>query len=70
MIFADGTTLPTSIIYVSDAYDIRDNWVEDTPPTDTDTNFSSIPTGWINDKLSLAWLKRFDQFTRKKARRA
>jgi hypothetical protein len=69
-ICADGTTLPTSIIYPSDAYDLWDTWVEDIPSEDTTTDVSSTPTGWTNDKLGLAWLKRFNQFTRKKARRS
>ncbi|KAI1514559.1 Pogo transposable element [Pyrenophora tritici-repentis] len=53
-ICADGTTLPTSIIMGKD----------------TQINVSSSPTGWSNEKLGLAWLKRFDQFTKEKARRS
>jgi hypothetical protein len=69
-ICADGTKLPTSIIYPSEAYDLWDTWVEDIPPDDESVNVSSSPTGWTNDRLGLAWLKRFDQFTKKKARQA
>ena len=69
-ICADGTTLPTSVIMASKAYDIWDTWVEDIPPTDDQINVSSSPTGWTNKKLGLAWLKRFDQFTKEKARRS
>jgi hypothetical protein len=69
-ICADGTTLPTSIIMSSEAYDIWDTWVEEIPPTDDQINVTSTPTGWTNQKLGLAWLKRFDQFTKKKARRS
>ena len=69
-ICADGTTLPTSIIMSSEAYDIWDTWVEEIPPTDDQINITSTPTGWTNQKLGLAWLKRFDQFTKKKARRS
>jgi hypothetical protein len=69
-ICADGTTLPTSIIMSSDAYNIWDSWVEDIPPDDTQINVSSSPTGWTNHKLGLAWLKLFDQFTKEKARQS
>ena len=31
---ADGTALPTSLVYPSDAYDLWDTWVEDVPPDD------------------------------------
>ena len=69
-ICADGTTLPTSIIMCSEAYDIWDSWVEDIPATDDEINVSSSPTGWTNKKLGLAWLKKFDQLTKEKARRS
>jgi hypothetical protein len=51
---ADGTTLFTSIIYPSDAFDLYDSWVEDIPPEDISINLSSTPTGWTNNKLGLA----------------
>jgi hypothetical protein len=69
-ICADGTTLFTSIIYPSDGFDLYDSWVEDIPPEDTSINLSSTPTGWTNNKLGLAWLKRFHQATKTKARRS
>ena len=68
-ICADGTTLPTSIIYLSDGYNILDTWVDDIPPDDTLINVSSTPTGWTNNTLGMAWLRRFNDATRRKARR-
>jgi hypothetical protein len=69
-ICADGTTLFTSIIYPSEGFDLYDSWVEDIPPEDTTINLSSTPTGWTNNKLGLAWLKRFHLATKEKARRS
>jgi hypothetical protein len=69
-ICADGTTLFTSIIYPSEGYELYDSWVEDIPPEDTSINISSTPTGWTNNRLGLAWLERFHQATKKKARRS
>lgn len=69
-ICADGTTLPTSIIMASEAYDIWDSWVEEIPSSDDQINVTSTPTGWTNEKLGLAWLKMFNQFTKKKARQS
>jgi hypothetical protein len=69
-ICGDGTTLPTSIIYPSEAYDLWDSWVDDIPPDEKNVIVSSTPTGWTNDRLGLAWLQRFDQYTKKKARQA
>jgi len=69
-ICADGTTLPTSIIFPSEGYNIWDHWVDDIPPGDTSINVSSTPTGWTNNKLGMAWLQRFDQYTKAKARRS
>jgi hypothetical protein len=60
----------TSIIYPSEGFDLYDSWVEDIPPEDTTINLTSTPTGWTNNKLGLAWLKRFHQATKAKAGRS
>jgi hypothetical protein len=67
-ICAHGTTLFTSIIYPSEGYDLYDTWVEDIPPEDTQSTSAHPQIGGTNNKLGMAWLERFHQATKKKAR--
>jgi hypothetical protein len=69
-IYADGTTLPTSIIYPSEGYNILDHWIANIPAEDDQVTVTSTPTGWTNDKLGIAWIQRFDKLTKKKAGRS
>jgi hypothetical protein len=64
---ADGTSLPTALIYPGASGDIQDSWLEDFQPEDG-TYFSSTRTGWTSDSLAFSWLSGlFDRSTKKKA---
>jgi hypothetical protein len=70
-ICADGTSLPTGVIYQAENGNIRDTWVNDLTPEEDQILVTSSPSGWINDELSLAWLTDiFDRFTQEKCRRS
>lgn len=64
---ADGSTLPSGLIYQSKNCTLRNNWVEDIKRTD-DVFVTSSPTGWTNNDIGLAWLEQvFDRHTKRKA---
>lgn len=64
---ADGTTLPTGIIFQAENGNLRDTWVNDLTPEQDQIFVSSSPSGWTNDELGLAWLTDvFDRFTKEK----
>ena len=67
-ICADGTSLPSALIYPASSGGIQDSWLNDYQPED-DCYFSSSETGWTNSTLAMDWLTRvFDRATREKAR--
>jgi hypothetical protein len=68
---ADGTSLPTGIIYQAENGNVRDTWVNDLTPEEDSILVSSSPSGWTNDELSLAWLTDvFDRYTKEECRRS
>jgi hypothetical protein len=70
-ICADGTTLPTGIIYQAENGNIRDTWVNDLTINEDQLFVVSSPTGWSNNELGFAWLTDvFDQYTKEKYRRS
>jgi hypothetical protein len=70
-ICADGTSLPTGIIFSAKNGNIRDTWVNDLQANEDNLFVASSPSGWSNEELGLAWLRDvFDRYTKKKARRA
>jgi hypothetical protein len=70
-ICADGTSLPTGIIFSAKNGNIRDTWVNDLQANEDNLFVALSPSGWSNEELGLAWLRDvFDRYTKKKARRA
>ena len=70
-ICADGSSLPPALIYQAVSGNIQDTWLQDFDPTEHQAFFASSPSGWTNNDLGLAWLKRvFDCETKSKARRS
>jgi hypothetical protein len=64
---ADGTALPTGIIFQSENGNIRDTWVNDLTIDQDQFFIPSSPSGWTNDELGLAWLTDvFDRYTKEK----
>jgi hypothetical protein len=70
-ICADGTSLPTGIIYQAENGNIRDTWVKDLITSEDHLFVSSSPSGWTNDEIGLAWLTDvFDRYTKEKCRQS
>jgi hypothetical protein len=70
-ICADGTVLPTGIIFEAKNGNIRDTWVNELRPDEDSIFVTSSPSGWTNEELGLAWLRDiFDRYTKEKARRS
>lgn len=70
-ICADGSHLPPHLIYQAASGNIQDTWLQDFDHQQHRTFFSSSLSGWTNNEIGLAWLRRvFDQETREKARRS
>jgi hypothetical protein len=66
----DGSALPPGLLYESANNTIQSRWVEEIKPEIHSVLISSLPTGWTNNELGLAWLKQvFDRFSKQKARR-
>ena len=69
-ICADGTALPPSLVFQSDAEQVSTSWVEDITP-DQPAWTSATLSGWSNNELGLAWLQQvFDRETKAKAKRS
>jgi hypothetical protein len=67
-ICADGTSLPTGIIFGAKNGNIRDTWVNNLRANKDTLFVTSSPSGWSNKELGLAWLcDVFDRYTKKKA---
>jgi hypothetical protein len=70
-ICADGTSLPTGVIFQAKDSNIRDTWVNDLRANEDTLFVTSSPSGWTNEELGLAWLRDvFDRYTKKKCRRS
>jgi hypothetical protein len=68
-ICADGTSLPTGIIFQAENGAIWDTWVNDITTDQEPLFVSSSPSSWSNDELGLAWLQHvFDRYTKEKCR--
>lgn len=68
---ADGTALPPSLIYPSAENSIRSAWVDAIQAGEHEVFVSSLPTGWTNDAIGLAWLEQvFDRYTKLKSGRS
>jgi hypothetical protein len=67
-ICADGSALDPAIIYKSTSGSIQDSWLQAFDPNDHRAFFALLPSGWTNNNIGLAWLKRvFDCSTKAKA---
>jgi hypothetical protein len=65
-ICADRTALDPALIYSSDADTLQTFWTRDIE--DQGVFVTASPSGWINNKLGVAWLSEvFDRQTRAKA---
>jgi hypothetical protein len=66
---ADGTALPPDNIFEGLHGNIRDTWVEEITK-ETPMFVTSLPTGWSNDDVGVAWLELvFERFTKENAGR-
>ena len=66
-ICADGTKLPSTLIYKGESYDLLSSWVEDFKEGDQ-AYFASTKNGWSCDQLGLQWLQKvFEPHTQEKA---
>ena len=64
----DLTALPPFLVYPGAEGNFQDCWVKDFKPDQQDGYFTSLLSGWTNDKLGLEWLAIFDRLTKRKAR--
>ncbi|PPQ94161.1 hypothetical protein CVT25_004429, partial [Psilocybe cyanescens] len=62
-ICADGTTIPPSVIFKGNAYNVR--W-GDNNPLNASPGYQK--KGWTDDEIGIEWIKQFDQLTRTKAK--
>jgi hypothetical protein len=59
----DRSALPPGLIYKSANSTIQSNWIEEIQSGEHSVLVSSLPTGWINNNIGLAWLEQvFDRF--------
>jgi hypothetical protein len=66
----DGSALPPGLLYESANSTIQSSWVEEIKPGVHSVLVSSLPSGWTNNEIGLAWLEQvFDRYTKSKARR-
>ena len=65
---ADGSTLPPALIYQGASGDLQNTWLDDLHEQN-EALFASSTNGWSSAGFGLAWLKRFDQYTRHKGSR-
>lgn len=69
-ICADSSPLDPALIYQLVASNIQDTWLQDFDPPERKAFFTSSSSGWTNNEIGLAWLKRcFDKEPKSKARR-
>ncbi|KZV67728.1 DDE-domain-containing protein [Peniophora sp. CONT] len=61
-ILADGTTIPPSVIYKGDGYQVR--WSENNP---LNASIGHSKKGWTDGEIGVEWIKIFDEHTREKA---
>jgi hypothetical protein len=68
---ADGSRLPTGLIFASAKGEIRSTWVDEIEVGKHDVFVPSSPTGWSNNDIGLAWLEQvFDRSTKRMAGRS
>jgi DDE superfamily endonuclease len=66
-ICADGSSLPPSLIYQGQSYDLQDTWLDDFDDIAHHAFFACSKNGWSDDSLGLEWLRRvFDHTTKEK----
>jgi hypothetical protein len=69
-ICADGTPLPSGMIYTLANSTLQQSWVAEVKVNKHEAFFALSLTGWSNNELRLAWLEQiFDRCTKQKARR-
>ena len=65
-ICTDRTVLPPSLIYPSESKNVLDTWTDNVERGDV-LHVSCSPTGWLNNRFGLTWLKKvFEPWTRQK----
>ena len=57
-ICADGTVLPSALIYAGKSHDLQDTWLEDFDHSIDLAYFASSEKGWTNENLGVSWLER------------
>ena len=68
---ADGSALPPGLIYEAANKAIQLDWVEDIKAGKHNVFITSLPSGWTNNDIGLAWLEQvFDRYTKAKAQRS
>jgi hypothetical protein len=69
IIYTDGTSLSSGLIYQAISGNIQDSWLQDYDSIKQSCFFASLPTGWTNNDLGFSWLTTlFDRETKTKAR--
>ncbi|OQN95385.1 hypothetical protein B0A48_18633 [Cryoendolithus antarcticus] len=67
---ADGTSLPSALVYKATSGDLQDIWLQDYDTIEHQCWFASSPNGWTSNELGLSWLQSlFHTQTVTKARR-
>jgi DDE superfamily endonuclease len=65
---ADGTSIPSALIYQGASGDLQDTWMHDLNKGE-EAYFASVANGWSSDAFGLAWLNRFHENTCHKSSR-
>jgi DDE superfamily endonuclease/Tc5 transposase DNA-binding domain len=66
-ICADGSSLPPSLIYQGQSYDLQDTWLDGFDDIAHRAFFACSKNGWSDDSLGLDWLRQvFDRTTKEK----
>ena len=66
-ICADGSHLPSALIYKSESYDLQDIWLDEFDDSTHHAFFACSKNDWSDDTLGLNWLQNvFDRTTKGK----
>src|SRR6266536_6622000 len=65
---ADGSRIPSTLIYKSESGAIMDTWLDDYDDENKITYFTATQKGWSNENIEIYWLEHiFDRHTKEKA---
>src|SRR6266498_5517340 len=68
VICADGSRIPSALIYKSESGAIMDTWLDNFDDGNEITYFTATQKGWSNENIRVYWLEHiFDRYIKEKA---